>query len=143
MLKSPSAKFGDPFGLVSMKGHEKRKAYFSMKTMVKQLADYKMIDQIAGRESTVAGTQAYLFKNDANNYKLVIWDIMNDSKDINETKTVKIGLNTANPDKVKLYDIYGKELKTSFDNKGNLQLKIGISPIYIDGVGRKVELKKQ
>ena len=143
VLKSPSAKFGDPFGLVSMKGHEKRKAYFSMKTMVKQLADYKMIDQIAGRESTVAGTQAYLFKNDANNYKLVIWDIMNDSKDINETKTVKIGLNTANPDKVKLYDIYGKELKTSFDNKGNLQLKIGISPIYIDGVGRKVELKKQ
>jgi len=126
-----------------MKTFAKRKAYFSMKTMVKQLADYKMIDQIAGRESTVAGTQAYLFKNDANNYKLVIWDIMNDSKDINETKTVKIGLNTANPDKVKLYDIYGKELKTSFDNKGNLQLKIGISPIYIDGVGRKVELKKQ
>ena len=142
-LKSPSAKFGDPFGLVDMKTFAKRKAYFSMKTMVQQLGDYYMIDQIAGRENTVADTQGYLFRNDANKYKLVIWDIMNDSKDINETKTVTIDLDTANPDSVTLYDIYGKKLEKNFDDEGRLQLKIGISPIYVDGVGAKVSLKQK
>ena len=47
--------------------------------------------------------------------------------------------NTAAPDKVKLYDIYGKEIKKTLDSKGNLKLQIGISPIYIDGVGPDVK----
>jgi len=139
-LKMPFPKFGDPFGLVENSTSKKRMPYFSMKTMVRQLGDYNLIDQIAGRRSTVAGTQAYLFKNDADNCKVAIWDVMDDSKDINATKTVRIDLNTAKPDKVQLQDIYGKELERTFDSKGHLQLKIGISPIYIDGVGRDVTL---
>jgi len=141
-LKMPFPKFGDPFGLVENATLKKRMPYAAMKTMVQQLGDYYMIDQIAGRTNTVAGTQAYLFKNDADNCKVAIWDIMDDSKDISATRTVRIDLNAAKPDKVQLHDIYGKQLKKTFDSKGYLQLEIGISPIYVDGVGRDVTLAK-
>ncbi|RKY04060.1 MAG: hypothetical protein DRP56_10575, partial [Planctomycetota bacterium] len=135
VLREPGGN-GGAFSLIDTTTSAKRLAYYSLKEMVEQLGDYYMTEQVTGGADTTTGTQMYLFRNDLNQYKAVIWDILNDSKDIYETKSVTVDLadlNITNPDSVKLYDIYGTELTKTFDGNGDLLLDIGISPIYIDG----------
>ena len=121
-----SQDMGDgPMGLIR-NNQTKRKTYYALKNMVKQLGDYQLVKQVAGMNNTTRGIQAYLFKGD-NDYKLVAWNI---------DGSVNAKLDPASKQTIKVSSSLGKAMDFSLSS-----FKLGRSPVYIEGIGKDCSLK--
>ena len=117
---------GEPSYSLIRNDQTKRKTYYALKTMVKQLGEYQLVKQVAGMNNTTRGIQAYLFKGD-NDYKLVAWNI---------DGAVKAKLNPASKQTVKVYNNLGKAVDFSPSS-----LKLNRAAVYIEGIGKDCSLE--
>ena len=126
-----SQDMGDgPMGLIR-NNQTKRKSYYVLKNMVKQLGDYRMIKQLAGADNSTTGIQAYLFEGDAG-YKLIAWNIEG---------PVKVAFQSGYNCPLRTYDNFGKSIPLRFAKDGPPILSLGKAPIYIEGIGKDCSLE--
>jgi len=126
-----SQDMGDgPMGLIR-NDLTKRKTYYALKNMVKQLGDYQMVKQIVGADNSTTGIQAYLFEGDAG-YKLIAWNI---------GAPVKVEFLSGSSAPLRTYNNLGKSIPLRFAKDGPPILSLGMAPIYIEGIGKDCSLE--
>lgn len=118
-----------PMGLRANNG-TKRKMYFAMQAMTREIGQYRLVKQIAGADHLTSGTQAYLFRH-GRHIKAVAWNI-------DGPASVTIACNKRGP--ISIHDVFGNPLPAAQIANGSITLTLGPSPIYIEGIDGDVKL---
>jgi hypothetical protein len=107
-----------PMGLTNNDGR-KRPAYFALRTLSRELGDYQLVRQAAGRTHPTSGLQAFVFCAHAD-CKVIVWSV-----DAAPTCVALVPALHA----VAATDVQGKALASGWDRC----LPVGPSPLYLSG----------
>jgi hypothetical protein len=114
-----------PMGLTTNDG-QKRKAYFALRALTRQLDGTHLVEHVIGADHRVSGCQAFLFcSQPLATCKLVVWTADGPSRRLRLAGPLASAI---------VADTIGADVPAALDREGSRRVPVGPAPIYVRGL---------
>jgi hypothetical protein len=112
------------WGLIANDGR-RRRAYYALRALSRQLADYVFVRRAAGGGHRTAGAQAFLFCKPGGSCTLVAWDMDHPAGRLRLSGALETS---------SVADLWGAPVSVARSGDGSATISVGAAPVYIRGL---------